>query len=64
MNLREARERANMTQQEVANELGISRPTYIAMEKDPGRVSIVEAQHLSELLKVPMCSLFFTNSDS
>lgn len=59
MNLREAREKAKLTQQEVADNLGISRPTYIAMEKNPDRVSIDEARHLSELFDIPVDSLFF-----
>ena len=64
MELREARERAKLTQQEVADILGVSRPTYISMEKNPDRVSVDEARHLSELLGVPVCSLFFAKNDS
>lgn len=59
MNLREAREKANLTQQEVADALGVSRPTYISMEKNPDRISIDEARHLSELFGVSVDSLFF-----
>lgn len=61
MELKEARIAANYTQQEAADQLGISRPTYIAMEKNPGRVKVDVAFQLAELFGVSVDDIFFAN---
>ena len=64
MKLKEARQAANYTQQEVADYLGISRPTYISMEKKPERVTIQDANKLSALFGVSVDDIFFTRSSN
>lgn len=59
LKLREAREAANFTQQQVADQLGISRPTYISMEKNPDRIRIDEAVKLAEMFRVSVNEIFF-----
>lgn len=59
MELREARKASNLTQAEVADHLGISRPTYIKMEKHPDEVTIADAQKLAELFGVAVDAIFF-----
>ena len=46
MDLVDARKKARYTQEEVANLLGISRPTYARMEKSPQDISIKEARNV------------------
>lgn len=59
MELREARQGANMTQAEVADHLGVSRPTYIKMEKHPDEVTISDAVRLADLFGVNVDAIFF-----
>lgn len=59
MDLKEARMAANLTQQQVADHLGVSRPTYIKMEKDPDSVSVVDAKHLAGLFNCKVNDIFF-----
>ena len=59
MELKEARIAANYTQQEVADQLGISRPTYISMEKKPDRVTIQDANRLANMFGVSVNDIFF-----
>ena len=64
MELKEARMAAKYTQQEVADHLGISRPTYISMEKNPDRVTIQDANRLAQMFGVSVDKIFFaTNSN-
>lgn len=59
MELREARQEANLTQAEVADHLGVSRPTYIKMEKHPDEVTISDAIKLADLFGVEVDAIFF-----
>jgi len=59
MNIAEARKQARYSQQEVADQLGISRQTYIRMEKNPEDISIGEAKTLAELYGVSIEDIFF-----
>jgi len=59
MDLREARQAAGLTQAEVADHLGISRPTYIKMEKRPEEVTISDAITLADLFGVKVDAIFF-----
>ena len=64
MQLREARKAARYSQEEVAGKLGISRPTYAKMEKEPGLITIDDAKKLSELFGVAVSEIFFGSDDS
>ena len=59
MELKEARKKERYTQQQVADHLGISRPTYIRMEKNPGDITLDDAVKLAELFKVDVRDIFF-----
>ena len=48
MTLEEARKKARYSQEAVAGELGISRPTYAKMEKNPDIVTIEDAKKLAQ----------------
>ena len=63
MRVREAREQARITQGEAAEHLGISRPTYIKMEKNPEIIEMGEARKLAELFGVSIDDINFFESD-
>ncbi|WP_414144379.1 helix-turn-helix transcriptional regulator, partial [Berryella intestinalis] len=48
--LKEARESAGFTQQQMADELGISRPTYSQIEANPGKATVLQARRICTLL--------------
>ena len=64
MQLKEARMAARYTQEEVAGNLGISRPTYAKMEKDPGSITVYDAKRLAALFDVKVSDIFFGQNDS
>lgn len=61
MQLKEARKAARYSQEEVAGKLGISRPTYAKMEKEPGLITIDDAKKLSDLFGVAVSEIFFSS---
>lgn len=64
MDLVEARKAARYSQEEVAGKLGISRPTYAKMEKDPGSITVDDAFRLAALFSVSVGEIFFATNDS
>ena len=50
--IREQRKKLNLTQKEVAKKLGMSRPTYIALEQGKKEMTISKARWLSSVLGV------------
>ena len=62
--LKIARLRAGLNQQDVADKMGIHVNTYGLMERHPDRMSIGEAKRFSEIVDIPVEDLFFdTNSN-
>lgn len=59
MKLKEARENAKMTMEEVAGHLGITRQTYSKMESSPDTIEIGEARTLADLFNVGVDDIFF-----
>lgn len=59
MKLVDARKGARYSQEAVASELGISRPTYAKMESNPETVTIEDAKRLSKLFGVSVGEIFF-----
>ena len=59
MDLVDARKKARYTQEEVANLLGISRPTYARMEKSPQDIPIKEARNLAKIFEISVEEIFF-----
>lgn len=62
--LREARERAGYTQQEMADALGVSRPTYAAIEANPSRATVLQARNICQLLAKNYEYIFFASEAS
>ena len=60
MTLEEARKQARYSQEAVAGELGIARPTYAKMEKSPDIVTIEDAKKLAKLFGVSVGDIFFS----
>lgn len=50
LDIRTLRERAGMTQEACADELGVSRQTWIRYEQDPGRLTIGQATTVCSIL--------------
>lgn len=56
--VRELRQRACITQEEMAQELGVSRQTVISLEKEKYRPSIVLAFKVARLFKTSIEDVF------
>ncbi|MBR6570135.1 MAG: helix-turn-helix transcriptional regulator [Clostridia bacterium] len=56
-NMRRARMRANMTQAQVAEQLGMSQLNYGRMERAERHVSIEQLDRIAEILSVPIHEL-------
>lgn len=59
LTLRKARENAGFTQQFMADELGVSRPTYAKIEEMPEIASVLQARRICEILSRSYESIFF-----
>lgn len=62
--LKEARVRAGYTQQDMADKLGCSRPTYAAIELDPSRATVLQAKTICSLLSKNYEYIFFASNAS
>lgn len=56
--LKELRARHNLTQQNMADKLGISRQRYIEIEKNPSTVSCEKMLAIAEVLKVEIGDIY------
>lgn len=59
MTMKMARVGAGLTQQQVADKMGIHVQTYLKMEKDSDGVTIREAKLFSEIVGVAWSEIFF-----
>lgn len=62
--LEEARKRAGYTQQDMADKLGCSRPTYAAIEANPSRATVLQAKMICSLLAKNYEYIFFAQDVS
>lgn len=62
--LREAREDAGYSQQEMADKLGVSRPTYAGIEANPDRATVLQARRICQLLSRSYERIFFDRNAS
>ena len=62
--LREVRKEVGFTQQYMADELGISRPTYMKIEEDPSEASVLQAKRICEILSKSYEGIFFGRNAS
>lgn len=49
----------NITQDEMAKMLGISKATYIRWEKNPGNITMTNAKRIAEILEVSLSDIIF-----
>ena len=61
MDIVEARKNARYTQQQAADILGISRPTYARMEKNPGDITVDDANKIAKIFGIKVADIFFAN---
>lgn len=54
-----ARVGANLTQQQLADEMGVHVQTYAKMENSPDTMTIQEAKLFSKIVNVPCTEIFF-----
>jgi DNA-binding XRE family transcriptional regulator len=59
MTIRQVREQAGLTQQNMADKLGISRQAYAAYESHPERVTIEQARRICSILGAEYERIFF-----
>lgn len=64
MEIIEARKRARYSQEAAAEKLGISRPTYVKMEKYPSTIRMGMARKIADLYEVSIDDLNFFDSNS
>ena len=64
MTMKMARVGAGLTQQQVADKMGIDVQTYLKMEKDSAGVTIREAKLFSEIVGVAWSEIFFGNESN
>lgn len=61
ISLAAARVNAELTQDDVVKELGITKNTLVSWEKGTSEPKISQARELSELYKMPLDHIFFAN---
>lgn len=59
LTLKQARLCAEVNQSELAKAIGVSRYTYMQIEKNPDRATVAQAKAISSFLKVPYDEIFF-----
>ncbi len=59
MTVKEARKAARYTQEQAAERLGMSRPTYAKIEANPDLATIEDAKAIAQLFDVKVEDIFF-----
>lgn len=62
--MKQARVGANLTQQQVADRLGVHVQTYMRMEQNPQDVTIKQGKMFSEIVGCNFEDIFFTNASN
>lgn len=60
----EARRYRDLTQEEVAEYMGISRSSYIYLEKNPEKMTIERARKFSDAVDIPIENIIFLSDNS
>jgi len=55
----QARKHADFTQQQMADKMGISRHTYIRIEKEPESATIGQGKAIARITGIPFNQIFF-----
>lgn len=61
LTLRQHRLVKEISQEKMADELGVHRNTYAAMEENPGKISVDQAKTIAKILEVTVDDIFFNN---
>lgn len=59
MQLKDARKAARYSQEQAAELLGMSRPTYAKIEANPELATIEDAKAMADLFEVDISQIFF-----
>lgn len=59
--LRQLRLAKEISQEKMAEELGVHRNTYASLEENPGKISIDQAKAIALILEVSVDAIFFNN---
>lgn len=59
LTVKQARKMAGLTQQAMADGLGINRSTYIKLEKNPDEITVGQAKKICEMTGVVIDNIFF-----
>lgn len=61
LTLRQHRLVREISQEKMADELGVHRNTYAALEENPGKMSVDQAKTIAKILEVTVDDIFFNN---
>lgn len=61
-NIKHLREKANITQEELANRIGVSRTHMNKMENGKKKITMTNALRLAEIFNVTLNDIFLTSS--
>ena len=50
----------DITQDEMAKMLGISKPTYVRWEKNPGNITMFNAEKIADIFEVTLTDIIFS----
>lgn len=59
ISMKAARVNKNMTQQQIADKMGVHVQTYAKMEKDSDNMTIAEAKQFAEIVGMALSDVFF-----
>jgi transcriptional regulator with XRE-family HTH domain len=61
--IRKIREQKGFSQENIANELGITQPSYARLEKEDDRISITRLVSIADILKTSVAELINEKAD-
>ncbi len=64
LTLKKARIIAEISQADMAKAIGVSRGTYIKIEKNPDTTTIAQAKAISKILNISYDEIFFGNNST
>jgi len=64
LSIKAARVNANLTQEALAEKMGVHRQTIAAWETNPAAIKIKEAERLCSILGVSFSQIFFKNNST
>lgn len=64
LTLKKARLISEISQTDMAKAIGVSRGTYLKLERNPDMATIAQAKAISKLLNIPYDEIFFGNDST